>query len=81
MREALAMVTGRPHSAEPARPAGGASRDNRPSTARAEEGRHAPDLKETLGKIVASGAPKQAGLSEKDLRDMLAVEDVLDENA
>lgn len=71
LREALAMVTGRQTPASPvAKPATPV-----PHT------KYAPDLKETLGKIVASSTPKHTGLSEKDLRDMLAVKESFDENA
>ncbi|MDO8518282.1 MAG: type IV secretion system DNA-binding domain-containing protein [bacterium] len=71
LREALAMVTGKQTPTSPvAKPATPALHTT-----------HAPDLKETLGKIVASSPPKHPGLSEKALRDMLAVTEVSDENA
>ncbi len=90
LREALAMVTGQ-HRVEVGPPV----EASRKTPVSPVQRTHAPDLKETLSKIVASPPPptphthKPAPLQEKVLREMLAVDhsvtlgvsDTTDENA
>ncbi|MCX6819800.1 MAG: type IV secretion system DNA-binding domain-containing protein [Candidatus Adlerbacteria bacterium] len=77
LREALASAMGKPAGVvqEPVRvPA----QPQPPKTSPQPAAVHAPDLKETLGKIVGQG--QAAHLPEKVLQEMLKVDETLDEN-